>query len=209
MPVLLKEKRSILFVHIPKCGGTSFLKHMDERGWREIVSVRGTHIGRLGFMRCTPQHMHAELLKRLLRPEEFDQIVTLVRDPLMRLKSEYAWQRDQKITDLNPNDWISHVLSEYQNDPFEYDNHIRPQNEFFLEESNIFKLEENGVKRAVKHVTKKSSEKGLLNKLLGLKNSKNYKLKKTKKSKKIEKAFRSNEMKIKEFYKKDYEILSY
>jgi len=125
MPILVRKEKSVLFVHIPKCGGSSFVQAMSKRGWRELLSIRGIDANLLKFMRCSPQHLHAEILHRLVRSDVFDSIVTLVREPLARLRPEYCWQKFQGMTDLDPVQWIDHAFDEFSKDPFVYDNHIR------------------------------------------------------------------------------------
>lgn len=209
MPVMIKGDETVLFVHIPKTGGSSFIQSMVDRGWREELSIRGLHPGRLHFMYCSPQHMHAELLLRLVRPEAFDHIVTLVRDPLARLQSEYAWQRRQEMTDLDPEVWINYVLTEFWNNPFIYDNHIRPQHEFLIEGSKVFKLEDDGVGRAVGFLSPGSPKRTIIDRLLKRENAKDLKLKATVKLPYVNQAFERKISQIQDFYAKDYEVLGY
>ncbi len=207
MPILVQEDKTVLFVHVPKCGGSSFLKNMRRRGWEELLSIRGIHIEKLGFLKCTPQHMHVDLLRSILNPKDFDHIVTIVRNPFERMKSEYAWQRKQSITDLDPEEWIDHVIMEFEENQFICDNHIRPQNEFILQQSEVYKLEKDGVMRAIESVSSHYSQRSLISyiteKIPG------SKLKKTTKSYNIEKVFERHRSKIQDFYAKDYIELSY
>ncbi|NVJ64559.1 MAG: sulfotransferase family 2 domain-containing protein [Flavobacteriaceae bacterium] len=200
--------KAILFVHIPKCGGSSFERQMNQRGWREYFSVRGISADKLSYLKCSPQHLHAELLLTLVNPVEFDDIVTLVREPLARLRSEYTWQLFQGITTMKPKDWIEHVFDSYAANNFMYDNHIRPQCEFLIKGSRLFKLEEQGVDKAVSLVagTKVLGRKNLLRQLL-FKSNKIAKA--TSKSEAVIHAFESKKNQIYEFYEKDYEALGY
>lgn len=207
MPVLIKRDEAILFVHVPKCGGSSFLKCMGDRGWHEVLSVRGFHADQLDFLHCSPQHMHADLLQHLVRPEAFDKIVTLVREPLARLKSEYAWQRQQKMTDLHPGAWVERVLSEYRNNHFICDNHIRPQHEFLLQQGRVFKLEDDGIERALDLVSPDPVEKSFLSNLMCRTSS--VRLKETRKSQAVNESFKKKKSMITDFYAKDYKLLKY
>jgi len=206
MPVYLKDNIKVLFVHIPKCGGSSFSERMTGRGWREVLSIKGIHAERLNFLYCSLQHMHASKLKQMVHPCKFDNILTLVRNPVNRLKSEYTWQVRQGMTNLAPRKWINRVFSEYEKNNFVFDNHIRPQHEFLLDSSLIFKLEEGGVSQAVEAVSSKPPERGFFESLFN-KDKKN--LKKTNKSLSVNKAFRNNRSKIQNFYSDDYAILNY
>ncbi len=199
MPILVRKEKSVLFVHIPKCGGSSFLKAMNQRGWLELLSIRGLHANQLKFMRCSPQHLHADLLNQLIKPQAFDHIVTLVREPKSRLISEYCWQKIQGMTALQPEKWIEQTFTEFQKDRFLDDNHIRPQSDFVLSSTQIFKLEEDGIRKALEAVTPEIEG--------------NYpaieKLKSTQKSPTILEAFEIAKDRIFEFYAKDYELLGY
>ena len=199
MPILVRNEKSVLFVHIPKCGGSSFLKAMNQRRWLELLSIRGLHANQLKFMRCSPQHLHAELLHQLIKPEAFDHIVTLVREPMSRLISEYSWQKVQGMTDLQPEQWIEQTFSEFQKDPFLDDNHIRPQSDFILDPTKIYKLEEDGVHRALETVS--PATEGEYPPI--------EKLKSIRKSTAILEAFEIAKNRICEFYANDYEVLGY
>ena len=199
MPILVRKEKSVLFVHIPKCGGSSFLKAMNHRGWKELLSIRGLHANQLRFLRCSPQHLHAELLNQLIKPEAFDHIVTLVREPLSRLRSEYCWQKNQGMTDLQPDQWIEKTFAAFEKNPFLDDNHIRPQSDFLLNTDQPFKLEEDGVHKALEAVS--SITDGNVSAI--------EKVKSTQKSPAILEAFEVAKHCIYEFYKRDYELLKY
>jgi hypothetical protein len=199
MPILVRKEKSVLFVHIPKCGGSSFLKEMNQRGWLELLSIRGLHAHQLKFMRCSPQHLHADLLYQLINPEAFDHIITLVREPLARFMSEYCWQKIQGMTNLQPKQWIEHTIAAFKKNPFVDDNHIRPQSEFILSDAQIYKLEEDGVDKALEAVSPVAE--GLYPDV--------EKLKSTTKSPTVLEAFEEAKNRICEFYAKDYELLGY
>ena len=150
MPVYLKEGRQPqLFIHIPKTGGSSFSAGMIEAGWREIFSIRGVHANDLSFAYCSPQHYHAEILESLFDLVRFEKIIAILRDPFARLVSEYCWQLHQGMTGLAPAEWISVAFRNYSDNPYLYDNHIRPQSDFILKGATLFRLEHCGVEEAL------------------------------------------------------------
>lgn len=151
LPVFLKDNHACLFVHIPKCGGSSFEAGATQAGWKEVFSIRGINASRLGMFRCTPQHFHSDLLGRTFDFSRFDVVLTIVRHPFDRLKSEYYWQRAQKMTDLEPALWWQSIVRAFERDPYICDNHIRPQHEFLVDSGKleIFALEQNGVRQAL------------------------------------------------------------
>lgn len=149
MPVYLRKNEKVLFVHIPKTGGSSFEKVMKRRGWREEFKSSGLSLAEIDFMRISPQHYHASVLEMLLDLKKFDRILTIIRDPFARFKSEFYWQYKQGLCSLTPADWIRRMFDEYQTDSCIYDNHIRPQSEFVMEGCVLFPLESGGVENAL------------------------------------------------------------
>lgn len=150
MPVFWKKDRSpVLHVHVPKAGGSSFSSGLVDDGWRELYSIRGMHAHALDFARCSPQHWHAEILEMMFKFDRFERIIVILRDPFERFMSEYRWQRHQGMTALLPAEWTSFVMDSYQQDPFVFDNHIRPQSDFMVTGASRYQLEARGVERAL------------------------------------------------------------
>lgn len=198
MPIMIKDNKSVLFIHIPKCGGSTFEKTIKDMGWRELFSFRGLHLSKLKFMKCTPQHMHAEILDQIVNKDQFTKIVAIVRNPFDRLISEYFWQLKQGITNLAPEDWIDDTFSKYQSNNYIYDNHIRPQSEFLMDGVEIYKIENNGIYEALNLINNDE------NTIPNLSNEK-----KTVKDNDIIKEFNNKKEKIEEFYKEDFKRLNY
>ena len=159
MPIYTKKNESILFIHIPKCGGSSFSDFLIRNKYQESLTVRGKAMKEIEFWKSSPQHIHRDVLKKLLNFDKFDKIITIVRDPFERLKSEYYWLLKSGIIkekDITPGEWFDDLIVKYHNDKYIYDNHIRPQNEFLISESKLFKLEEQGIKKALEYALNKS-----------------------------------------------------
>jgi hypothetical protein len=128
MPVLTKDKK-LLFIHIPKTGGSAIEKHFVNNKW--VMS----HIG--AGNKCSLQHQHKELLLDSLSIDSFDLIFTIVRDPVDRLLSEYRYKNPKKPL----NTWVVNTLQQVENNRYYLDNHIRPQTEFLLPEIKLFYYE--------------------------------------------------------------------
>ena len=202
MPIYTKKNESILFIHIPKCGGSSFSDFLLRNKYEESLSVRGKALKDIDFWKSSPQHLHRDILKKLLNFEKFDKILTIVREPFERLKSEYYWLLNSGIINEKeniPGKWFDDLKENYNSNKYIYDNHIRPQNEFILNESKIFKLEEQGINQAIKYAINKNPFRIFNNK----------QLKKTKKSEFIDNQFLEIQEEIKKFYSEDYRILGY
>ncbi|SNS75950.1 sulfotransferase family 2 domain-containing protein [Tropicimonas sediminicola] len=160
MPILRTASTTILFVHIPKAGGTSVEAYMRSKGTLSFHNSRTLP----GFA-TTPQHFHAELMEGLFAPDFFDARFAVLRDPLARLVSEFRWRAkvpDPKyarfgLRDLSRrgkflihgrklfltfDEWVAHVFKLYPKDPFVCGNHIRPQHEFLSGGEALFRLED-------------------------------------------------------------------
>lgn len=146
MPIFRKDGRNILFIHVPKAGGTSI-----EMVFRQSGYQRAYLDGKMGpqsvnyVRRCTPQHMHAAMLESLFRLDRFDAIFMVVREPMARFRSEYLW----RLRDRNPRTdasavekWAKSAFKRYAADPFIFDNHLRPQVEFALAGARTYHLEQ-------------------------------------------------------------------
>lgn len=199
-----------MFIHIPKCGGSSLERRLAGSGWRETFSVRGIPADRLKAFKASPQHFHAALLEQIFNFEEFTRIVAIVRDPLNRLKSEYYWQFRNVKDYPDPEAWIKTTLSDAKDNPYLFDNHIRPQVEFLPQGVNlkVFKLERDGVQQAQIEICGEDEEqpKNLMQRLRGRKpeNEKTSVYNSV-----VETAFAKQRAVITDFYATDYAQLGY
>ena len=92
MPIFKKGKQDLLFIHVPKTGGTSIEKLFHLSGWRTAyldLNLKGKSFNHLRI--CSPQHMHAEMLQQQLLIHKFSGIFMTVRHPYDRFRSEYAY----------------------------------------------------------------------------------------------------------------------
>lgn len=145
MPIFRRDDKNILFVHAPKTGGTSVERAFADSNYKTLY--RDPRVGPASanqLRRCSPQHMHASTLQQLLRVDRFDVVFMLVRDPVARFRSEYAMQNSQDLsTDAHAVDrWADEAFRAYAQDSFVFDNHLRPQSEFYLPGCLVYRLEE-------------------------------------------------------------------
>lgn len=145
MPVFLDEDKKVLFVHVPKTGGTSVERLFANSGFR--TAYRDGKVGKDSVnwvRRCSPQHLHAEMLDQLLQLSRFDLIFMLVREPIARFRSEYTHRnRNDLHTDAaSVEAWTERVLTRYGTNPYLFDNHVRPQSEFALPGCEVYRLED-------------------------------------------------------------------
>jgi hypothetical protein len=141
MPVYERGGRRVLFVHIPKTGGTSIEAAFRRAGFAEsYLSKSFTPHG------CRPQHLTAADLVEEFPGLPFDYVFAVVRDPAARFGSERVWRAGhfakagRTIPDFDSfaNTW----LDRYDARPSAGDNHFRPQVEFLLPQMDVFRFED-------------------------------------------------------------------
>ena len=140
MPVAFVNGRSVLFVHIPKTGGSSVERYLSRHG---PVLLKGN--GREAGLRCSAQHLHAEALASIDAADGHDWSFTIVRHPVARLVSEYRYQMRKPgwlRSRLSFAGWLSYALSRLAIDPWYRDNHFRPQHAFILPGMEIMRFED-------------------------------------------------------------------
>lgn len=150
MPIFYKDQIRVLYIHIPKTGGTSIKAFFEANGYATAYHATQNEPGHLNKLRlCSPQHMHSDILNHVFKLNTFDYIFATVRDPLSRILSEYSmrktWSLINAPTETFPSfeQWSEATLNQYSKNNFVLDNHIRPQYQFIIENCDIYKQEED------------------------------------------------------------------
>ncbi len=143
MPIFKLGTKTILFLHIPKAGGTSV-----ER-WLSQSATESFHLSRNALgLPCVPQHFHGALIDALFAPGFFDYSFAVTRNPYRRLLSEYNYRmghrrrRDRLLPAPSFGRWTRRVLRRQPKTPYLLSNHIRPQIEFCIDGTETFRLED-------------------------------------------------------------------
>ena len=168
MPILSLNGKNLLFIHVPKCGGSSIEEWAKANGFTVLLEMRGLPPQEALF--AAPQHLTMNQLKSIVRLDNIDYAFMFVRNPVNRIQSEYCWSNRERlkskrkkipfsaskgITSSSATDpqsvesWLVKVFDEYKRNPFVMDNHIRPASEFIGNEWDkieIFKLEDGFTK---------------------------------------------------------------
>ena len=116
MPVYERGGRRVLFVHVPKTGGTSIEAAFRRAGFEE--SYRSKTLTARG---CRPQHLTAADLVEEFPGLPFDYVFAVVRDPGARLGSERVWRaghlakKDMPVPDFES--FATTWLDRYDADP--------------------------------------------------------------------------------------------
>ena len=142
MPFIEYDGKRILFVHIPKTGGTSVERWLETLGPLRLHAI-GTPLP----MRVTPQHLRHTDIEMMLGEDYFDYAFATVRNPFTRLESEYRMQAtlaEEGFWGKAPKFgyWLETALGRMARDPHADDNHLRPQWEFLGDAVEVFRLED-------------------------------------------------------------------
>lgn len=143
MPIYKIKDKTILFIHIPKSGGTSLKTWLSAHGEQSLYLKH-----RKDMLPLVPQHFHREYLDALFAPGFFDYSFCITRNPYSRILSEYNYRitrptlRNKALPSPSFDRWLKSSLRKYQSDPFLFSNHLRPQHEFPIEGTDVFRLED-------------------------------------------------------------------
>lgn len=147
MPVFSKDGKNVLFIHIPKTGGSSIDTVFRMSGYEMHFVDGDVGEGTINHLRrCTPQHMHAAMLRQTFKLHRFDVIFMIVRDPVARFRSEYLWRNRKKKhipTDAESvQTWADESFAKFADDSYTYDNHLRPQVDFLVPGAKVYHIED-------------------------------------------------------------------
>ena len=143
MPIFVRKACSVLYLHVPKTGGTAIEEFFARNQFRAAYLDTGGAQSLNRFRRCAPQHLHAEPIMATLRPAKFDYVFMTVRHPLARIVSEYGMRargEGSKPPGIGP--WLDQMFSRFMEDPYVAENHIRPQSAFWLPNCEVFRMED-------------------------------------------------------------------
>ena len=179
----------ILFIHVPKTSGLFTIALLKSLGFKEIVNPNPKMTKE--FKLCIGNHVHAEILSQEYDLNEFNYIFSYFRDPIERLKSAYKMLHlnDEKYDNFEQ--FVEDMFEKYQVDQYIETNFIRPQNEFYVDGCEVFSYSKDNrisfVDKLVKLDYIDVNQSPKQNIIIS----------------------HSLEKKIKNFYKKDYDLYGY
>ncbi len=141
----------VYFAHIPKTGGTSVQKYLQDKGPLAMHVTK-----QINWSKTSPQHIHAPLHALMFPPAFLDASFAVMRNPLNRFISEYKYQMKHKRRWPEPiglEEWAEVMRTAVQEDAFAEDNHIRPQVDFLRPGMQVFQLE-NGLPQVMQWIDK-------------------------------------------------------
>ena len=203
-------KKTAFFSFIPKTGGTALIQAFRNLGARIYLHEENNPV--VGVLRCPSQHFEYKLSSSIIDISAADHAFTIVRHPFERAKSDYKWGfRNVHKTNNIPyiDEWITTMIRNYENNPYIFDNHIRPQIEFIGEKiTNVYHYE-SGLDEILQNILTKMKLKPrkvpvtVPRKNIGTSVMSNFLDEQPK-----QKIIRARSI-IEKFYEKDYEILRY
>lgn len=142
MPFIEYNSKKVLFIHIPKTGGTTV-----ERWLSQFAPLKFRTVGVPDFTKCTPQHYRMQDFRQLFGDNYFDYVFTFVRCPYARIESEFRMQAELQRSGFwkeypSFSLWLEANIARAELNPFHLDNHLRPQWEFLGTEVSNFKMED-------------------------------------------------------------------
>lgn len=151
MPLYRFNNRVILFIHIPKTGGSAIETVLRQSGAAEALMTSRTEWrkpNRYRVTKCSAQHLHLEGLSSIIDPSFIDFSFAITRNPYSRIASEFRWRTRGRWSSTNFDSWFRRRMRGVARDPFEKDNHIRQQIHFVDADVEIFRFED-GLKSPV------------------------------------------------------------
>ena len=148
MPVFAINGKSVLFIHVPKTGGTTVERVLSQFGPMSLHNggncFRDQFRGGWLSKPVPLQHLHGALLKRLLLPGQFDLVFMLVRDPVQRMISEYRHSRGLGRPEamLPFSAWLRICLRLVRSDPSFRNNHFRGQADYHVDGAKVLHFED-------------------------------------------------------------------
>ena len=143
MPAYRFKEKTILFIHIPKSGGTSLKNWLGDHAPQSLYLNQ-----KMEVLPLVPQHFHSEILNALFAPGFFDYSFCVTRNPYARALSEYNYRisiprlRNRVLPKPSLETWLRRYFNRYQSDHYLLSNHLRPQHEFPIEGTEVFRLED-------------------------------------------------------------------
>ncbi len=146
MPFFKINHQLVYYAHVPKCGGSSIANYLRDRFGPLAFYNTDFHKTpeALRWTRSSPQHVDAGAMGALIPPSYFAAMFAFVRHPVARVVSSYHFQAEveQVLEDgIGFSDWLQSIAVPDPDQPFAFDNHIRPMSDIVPEGATVFHLE--------------------------------------------------------------------
>lgn len=206
MPTFAKENTSALYLHVPKTGGTYVEQLMLANGFLMYHWSSRRTIGAIKRAERAPlQHMHREMILSLFEPSSFSFVFMTVREPISRLVSEFRMRNPLEKDPRAAKKWMLNSLKSCRSDRFLHENHIRPQVDFLIDGSSVFRQEDGFGESFVN-----SLETGTATTFQSRSTKRHMEAKSTLSEAEIRSGMKRSDLEfVADFYKEDYEVFGY
>ena len=136
MPLLQSKSGYVLFIHIPKTGGTSVEKYFDGRKVLYSKTSRGLSL------KVNAQHLDKFTIDKIGLSKIYRKSFTIVRNPYDRAISEYFHYHRDKRFKMSFETFVIYIRLRFFLDKNAFDNHIRPQADFVDDQVEVYYFEE-------------------------------------------------------------------
>jgi len=136
MPFFYNNGKTVLFVHIPKTGGTSIELTLRDYSRLFFYSPEKP------ILNSSPQHFPIKDINDIFGNNFYDYSFSITRNPYKRIESEFFYQNSMTKNLPEFNEWLENSLNIYLDNPFYMDNHFRPQSYFIDDSVAIFRFED-------------------------------------------------------------------
>ena len=145
MPFFKIDNEFVYYAHVPKCGGSSIANYLRDRFGPLAFYNTAFHNAPPArrWTRSSPQHVDAATFETLVPMSYFSAAFAFVRHPVSRLVSCYHFQAEveELIAGQSFSDWLKRLADRDPDDPFAFDNHVRPMAEIVPDGATIFHIE--------------------------------------------------------------------
>jgi len=136
MPFWVAHNVCVYHSHIPKTGGTTMARWATQAGF-QVKGISGEQ------RPCSLQHRSLEVCSlendfETYLPVNF---IAVIRHPVDRLLSHWCWRHQQQPLHSDSSDFhlfCTQVLKNDRANPYQLDNHIRPQVDFVDDRFDLF-----------------------------------------------------------------------
>jgi hypothetical protein len=186
-----QKNRKIFFIHVPRTSGISTLRFLESNGFKQEVLHHPKNAD--VFLSCWGNHVEAKIIKEEYDLSQCEYIFSYFRNPLDRIISVYKFLNFSEYNNFD--EFVEDMFFQYERNQYIHGNMIRPQTDFYVENCNIIKFNNN------KNVSEilKSKKFEIYENFPHINESKNISIDVSDNIKK----------KIKKFYKEDYVLYNY
>ncbi|MFC1694676.1 sulfotransferase family 2 domain-containing protein [Pseudomonadota bacterium] len=141
MPIFERNGEKVLFIHIPKTGGTAIEEYFSSESTMTFLGMHPSP-----SLKICPQHFTVTDLKVLLGSDYWSMACAVIRDPYKRMESEFFFRTEDQFNKFGQrpdfSSWLIDRMNQVRRNPLFLDNHFRPQIEFIDSDITIFRFEE-------------------------------------------------------------------